>query len=164
MAIKSAIAPLSPSVRMDPAQFIKSGAVLLHPRRVIPRGPAAGPCQGVRSHAGGSVYRRSSYTCADRRSLRFITRKTRERARPSAPAIMRITPMTWRSTWAGFQVTPNRRIAPTTPSTPLPPIVTAFATPLHLHSARGVGGTPRPARVTRAAGADSGKQRVLDDP
>jgi len=98
---------------------------------------------------GGSVYLRSSYTCAERRSLRLITMKSRERARPSNPAIMRITPMTWRSTCAGCQVTPNRRIAPITMRATLAPIVTAIATSSGTFQGAGeCREPPRPVRVT----------------
>ena len=99
------------------------------------------------------MYLRSSYTCAERRSLRLITMKSRERARPSAPATMRITPMTWRSTCAGCQVTPNRRIAPITMRATLAPIVTAIATSSRtFHSDGEIRGPPRPVRVTRRTG------------
>jgi hypothetical protein len=43
--------------------------------------------------------------------------------RPTAPAIIKMMPMAPRSTCAGFQVIPNRRIAPMTMSAMLPPIV-----------------------------------------
>ena len=74
--------------------------------------------------------------------------------RPATPAIIKITPITCRSTWAGFQVTPNQRIAPITTSAMLPPIVTGLATSPGRtfpcpHPSAETPGTPRPARVKR---------------
>src|ERR1035438_1808930 len=53
---------------------------------------------------------------------------TIEMIKPATPAIIKITPMASRFTCAGFQVMPNRSIAPMTMSAMLPPIVTRLAT------------------------------------
>jgi hypothetical protein len=93
------------------------------------------------------VYRRSSYTSAAGRPRRRVAMIAIEMMRPAAPAIIRITPMTCRSTWVGFQMIANRRIAPMTMSAILPPIVTVIVTSSNFHDAPEIRVTPRPAQV-----------------
>ena len=80
------------------------------------------------------MYRRCSNTSADVRLRRRDTVKAMEAARQPAPPIIRISPTIARSTWAGFQVTANAKIAPTIMSAILPPIVTEKPPPFAAYS------------------------------
>src|SRR5580693_8486300 len=73
--------------------------------------------------------------------------------RPAPPPIIKITPMTCKSTFLGVQVTAKRRIAPMMISAALPPIVTSAFPPGHA-TRRRVAGSPRP----EPAGVHAGQE------
>src|ERR1700722_6597493 len=73
--------------------------------------------------------------------------------RPAAPPIIKITPMTCKSTFLSVQVTAKRRIAPMMISAALPPIVTSAFPPGHA-TRRRVAGSPRPEPAEVHAGPD----------